>query len=237
MDSLASASRFQTTSWTLILQARTSRQELERFLGIYWRPVYAYLRRKGKSRDDAADLTQGFVAKVIEKDLIGQADPDRGRFRSFLLKSLRRFAIDKYREDNGRDGDRPPRVLVDPADLDAAEPGKSEDPSSAFDRQWATTVLEIVVERLRAACESDGLQPHWRVFEDQVMRKARGCEPAPVEELIEALGARDRDEIYSMLNTVKRKFRHVLRDVVAETVDDPAMLETELADLRRFLSI
>jgi hypothetical protein len=87
------------------------------------------------------------------------------------------------------------------------------------------------------AAGRSGLQRHWRDFEGQVLRKARGCEPAPVEELIAALGARDRDEIYSMLSTVKRKFRQVLRDVVAETVDDPARLETELANLRRFLAV
>jgi DNA-directed RNA polymerase specialized sigma24 family protein len=237
LDTTASASRFQTTSWTLILRARTSRQELERFIGAYWRPVYAYLRRKGKSREDAADLTQGFVAKVIEDDLVGQANPDRGRFRSFLLKSLDHFVIDERRREYGRDGDRPVVVPEDPDVLRAAEPRSGEDPAVAFDRQWATTVLEIVVDRLRAACESEGLQRHWRVFEDQVLRKARGNKPAPVEELIEALGARDRDEIYSMLNSVKRKFRQILRDVVAETVDDSAMLDVELADLRRFLSI
>ncbi len=238
MDSLASASRFQTTNWTLILQARTSPQELERFLVAYWRPVYAYLRRKGKSREDAADLTQGFVAKFIENDLIRPADPDRGRFRSFLLKSLGRFIIDEHRRVHGRDGTRPATIVPDDAAaLDAAEPRSGEDPSDAFDRQWATTILELVVERLRATCQSEGLQRHWRVFEDQVLRKARGCEPAPVDELIAALGARDRDEIYSMLNSVKRKFKSVLRDVVAETVDDPSMLDTELADLRRFLAI
>jgi len=222
------------------VRAQSSREGLEQLLGVYWSPVYAYLRRKGKCREDASDITQAFLADVVVKrDLIGKADPDRGRFRAFLQAALKRFVIDKYREEFGRGGQRSP-VLVpqDGASLAAAEPIASDDPTRAFDRQWATTVLEITVGRLDAACTREGLDRHWKVFEQRLLGPVRnGCEPTPFDGLVELVGASDREEIYSMLHTIKRKFRAMLREVVAETLEDQAELDKELASLRVFLAL
>jgi RNA polymerase sigma-70 factor (ECF subfamily) len=240
VDARETAGRFQTTSWTLVVRARSSRDDLERLLAVYWSPVYAYLRRQGQSAQDAADLTQGFLTEVVlKRDLIGQADPERGRFRSFLLKALKNFVVDEYRREAGRNGGRPTAFVPDdPAVLGAAEPSEADDPTRAYDRQWATTVLGIVLERLRGACDRDGLGPHWKVFEGRVLGPIRhGGDPEPVEDLVRLVGARDRDEIYSMQNSVKRKFKAVLREVVAETVEDPAELDAELAELRGILSL
>jgi len=222
----------------MVVRARSSPEELARLLAVYWSPVYAYLRRRGHDPHEASDLTQGFLADVVlERDLISHADPERGRFRSFLLAALKNFVIDEHRRRAGRDGARPTAFVPDdPAVLVAAEPSEADDPSRAFDRQWATTVLGIVLERLREACDREGLGPHWTVFEGRVLGPIRyGCEPVPVEDLIRSVGARDRDEVYSMQNSVKRKFRAVLREVVAETVDDQTELDTELAELRGLL--
>ena len=240
METKGSGDQFQTTSWTLIVQARSSREDLGRLLAAYWSPVYAYLRRQGHSPEDAADLTQGFLADIVlKRDLIGQADPDRGRFRSYLLAALKNFVIDEHRREAGRGDSRPISFVPDdPAALEAAEPGENDDPTRAFDCQWATTVLGIVLERLREACERDGLGPHWTVFEGRVLGPIRhGCTPVPVEELVRSLGVRDRDEIYSMQNSVKRRFKTTLRRVVAKTVDDPADADAEIADLRKILSL
>jgi RNA polymerase sigma-70 factor (ECF subfamily) len=240
VDTGQTASRFQTTSWTLVVQARSSREDLERLLGLYWSPVYAYLRRRGQRPQDAADLSQGFLIDVVlKRDLIGQADPERGRFRSFLLAALKNYVIDEHRREAGRDGERPTAfVPEDPAALEAAEPSEADDPTRAFDRQWAATILGVVLERLREACEREGLGGHWAVFEGRILRPVRhGCEPVPVEDLVRSVGAHDRDDIYSMQNSVKRKFRAVLREVVAETVDNPAELDAELAEVRNLLSV
>ncbi len=233
MDSQATASRFQTTSWTLILRARSSPKQVADVLATYWRPVYGYLRRKGQSRQDAADLTQGFLTKVLEDDLIGRADRDRGKFRTFLLSCLNSFVIDEYR------GRRGPRLVpAEPSELDAAEPEESDDPFRAFDHQWAATILQIAIERLRTACESEGLHRHWQVFEKRLLQPVcHGCDPVPVEDLAASLGVADRDEVYSMLYTVKRKFRQILREAVSETVDDPALLDDEVAHLRSLLTM
>lgn len=240
MNQPETASRFHTTSWTLIVRARASRADLEELLSIYWSPVYAYLRRRGHDSHDAADLTQGFLWDVVlDRALIERADPNRGRFRSFLLSALDRFVIDEHRREFGREGTRPKMLMPsDPEALAQAEPDVAADPAQAFDRQWAATVLDIALQRLEEACYRDGLAAHWRVFEARVIHPAlTGTEPASIDSLVASVDARGPEEVSSMLHTVKRKFRQVLRDAVAETVDDTADLELELGELRRFLAV
>ena len=234
------ASRFQTTSWTLIVRARASRADLQELLSVYWSPVYAYLRRRGYDPHDAADLTQGFLSEVVlDRGFVERADPDLGRFRSFLLSALSKFVIDEHRRVSGRYGTRPKMLIPsDPEALAQAEPDVTEDPTRAFDRQWAATVIGIVLKRLESACQREGLESHWQAFEARVIRPAvYGSQPASIESLVSCLGARSPEEVSSMLHTVKRKFRRVLRDTVAETLDGAADLELELAELRRFLSV
>lgn len=234
------ASRFQTTSWTLIVRARASRADLQELLSVYWSPVYAYLRRSGHDPHDAADLTQGFLSEVVlDRGFVERADPSRGRFRSFLLSALSKFVIDEHRREFGREGKRPKMLIPsDPEALAQAEPNILADPAQAFERQWAATVLDIALQRLEEACHRDGLAPHWQVFEARVVHPAlSGAEPASIDSLVTSFDARGPEEVSSMLHTVKRKFRQVLRDAVAETVDDTADLELELGELRRFLAV
>ncbi len=234
------ASRFQTTSWTLISRACGSAQDLEQLLEMYWSPVYAFLRRQGHGPHDAADLTQGFLTEIVlERNFIERADPDRGRFRAFLLSALRKFVVDEYRRVRGREGKRARMLIPDnPAVLAQVEPNITEDPVRVFDRQWAATVLGIALQRLEDACQREGLRSHWVVFEARVKFPALyGSEPATIDSLLRSVDARGPEEISSMLYTVKRKFRGVLRDVVAETLDDPNDIESELANLNRFLTV
>ncbi|MHC5047178.1 MAG: RNA polymerase sigma factor [Planctomycetota bacterium] len=238
MDPQQTASRFQTTSWTLIRRAGTSPEELEALLSRYWSPVYAYLRRTGQSPEDAADLTQGFLTKVIEdRKLITRADSGRGRFRSFLLVALNNFVADRVRAQRGRYGSRPKKFVPDdPRVLETVEPSEHDDPAKAFDRQWAATVFANILERLEADCRAQGLERHWKVFEARQVRPAlHAVEPMPVEELVVTVGARDRDEIYSMQRSVKRKFEQTAYEVVGQTVDGPGEVAHELEDLRQFL--
>ena len=134
MTSRQTSSRFHTTSWTLVRRAESSPEHLEALLAAYWSPAYAYLRRKGHQPADANDLTQGFLTKIIEKrDLIMKADPDRGRFRTYLLSSLNNFVVDTIREETGRNGTRPRCVPDDPKQFEDAEPREQDDPTRAFD--------------------------------------------------------------------------------------------------------
>ena len=237
------ASHFRTTSWTLIARARHSPGDLETLLARYWSPVYAYLRRHGQTPEDAADLTQAFLADVVlDRDLVSRADPDAGRFRSFLITSLKRFVIDQHRHARGRDASSPRRratfVPDDPDLLNAAEPDHTDDPGRAFDRQWAATVLDTALQRVHADCQQNGMARQWSAFEARVMRPiTHDCNPLPIDNLVDSLSAAGPQEIYSMLQTIKRKLQRELREVVAETVAEPEDVDRELADLRRFLAI
>jgi DNA-directed RNA polymerase specialized sigma24 family protein len=233
------ASQFRTTSWTLIARAPHSEADMEALLKRYWSPVYAYLRRKGCERHEAEDLTQEFLLKkVLERDLLERADEARGRFRSFLKRSLEHFVVDVHRSSHGRDGSRG-RMLVpdDPQALSAAEPGEGEDPARAFDRQWAAAVLSSALERVEAACRADGMERQWTAFEARMLRPVlHGCAPTPIEELVDGLAARDRQEIYSMLQTIKRKINSEVRELIAETVEAPEDVRAELDELQTFLA-
>lgn len=240
METGRTAMPFRTTSWTLIVRARASQTDLEELLRRYWGPVYAFLRRTGRSRHEAEDLTQAFLSDVVlRRDLIGRADPERGRFRSYLLTALKRFVIDVHRHESG-DGVAHRSVFVprDSSELAAMEPAESDDPARAFDRQWAATVFQAALERTEAACNAKGMNRHWRAFESRIVRPMlHGCEAMPTEDLMAELEVREPQEIYDMIRTVKRKVRGSLRDVIEETVEDPSEIEEELGELREYLAV
>lgn len=227
---------FETTSWTLVLSARQSPAALGALLELYWSPVYAYLRRSGYGRDDAAELTQDFIAEVmLRRDLIGRADPSQGRFRSFLKTSLRNFIVDQRRSRAARDGAHAPVALGEAA-LQAAEPGADADPADAYDRQWAKAVLTIALERVRSDCGRERLEAHWIAFERRVLVPgAQGGAPPSLESLAEEMGLGSADRVASMIFTVKRKLRSAIRQAVAETVSTPHDLDAEVAAVRRAL--
>ncbi|MHC4422863.1 MAG: hypothetical protein ACYS1E_20050, partial [Planctomycetota bacterium] len=145
--------------------------------------------------------------------------------------------IDEHRREHGRTGRRPSvSIPVEHQVLEAAEPDESDDPVRAFERQWATTVLNLVTEEVEADCQRRGLEAHWAIYEARILRPAcSGCEPVAVNELAREHGVREA-EVYSMLNTVKRKVRNAVESVVLETVEDPEDLDAELAELGRVLS-
>lgn len=226
---------FDSTSWSLILRAQHDPGDLERLLRAYWSPVYAYVRRKGFSTHDASDLTQDFLTQVVlGRDFLGRADEKRGAFRAFIKTSLRNFLIDHRRRNARRRAD----VSLDEPALQAAtgaEAGRDDDaPSEAFDRQWAAAALAVTVDRLRAGCEADGLEPHWRAFELNILRPiTTGARPLPMDEVARLVGARDATHASNMIVSIKRRFRATLRKVVAETVADPAQVEEEIALMKR----
>jgi RNA polymerase sigma-70 factor (ECF subfamily) len=250
-----SAASFHSTVWSLVLGARVDRVALENLLRGYWSPVYAFIRRQGYSGHDASDLTQEFLAQVVlGRDLIGRADPDRGRFRSFLKQALRNFLIDQHRLGKHHKGKaqrhapgtpRAQAVMSDPhqghgvpvKSLDEtdspAAPAVVEDTAGTFDRAWAATVIEITVNRLEEACMADGMDAHWTAFELNVLGPAlRKTRPLAMDDLAKTVGAIDAMQASNMLQTVKRRFRRTLREVVAETVGDPELVDQELDELR-----
>src|SRR5437660_12132502 len=165
MHTLAGSSQFPTTRWTLVVAAGDPHREETRSALVslcenYWYPLYAYLRRRGYPADQAQDLAQEFFIRVLEGQYLDRADPDKGRFRSFLLTSLKFFAADE--------GDRQRALkrgggMVVPLEFSSGEeryqrePAHDETPERIFERRWALSVLDRVVETLR-----DELAQHGR---------------------------------------------------------------------------
>ncbi len=236
---------FSTTCWTLVRGAGVDHSELEKLLRAYWSPIYAFIRRKGYTEHDAADLTQEFMQSVVlGRDLVAKADPSRGRFRSYLKQALRNFLIDRHRAKVAR-GPTPVALPGTVRELDADGPGAGgpadESPearraSDAFDRQWAATVLRLTLQRVEAECLNDGLDRHWEAFERNIVRPTvRGATPLPLDTLAEKVGAGTADQASAMIQTIKRRFRRTLREVVLETIDSPDFVEDELATLKRLM--
>jgi len=232
---------FHTTSWALVISARADRGDLELLLRAYWSPVYAFIRKKGFGPHDAADLTQEFLADVlVGRDLIGKADQARGRFRSFLKTALRNFLIDHRRKAGSRKAS-PEFGLMQVEDAgqmadDGSQPAADE-PSNAFDRQWAAAVLALAIERVESSCKQEGLDQQWTAFRINVLGPlTKKTRPLTMENLAETVGATGPEQVSNMIQTVKRRFRRTLRQVVAETVNDPEQVEDELANLRTFFS-
>jgi RNA polymerase sigma-70 factor (ECF subfamily) len=241
VDPANTAASFQSTIWSLVLGARGDRAHLEQLLRSYWAPVYSFIRRQGYTGHDASDLTQEFLTQVVlGRDVIGRADPTRGRFRAFLKQALRNFLIDQHRLGKAHKGGKP-----GPDASPAAHPAQLEDSTDpeiagrelerSFDRVWAATVIEITLNRLEERCLADGLDAHWKAFGINVLGPAvRRTSPLPLNELARLVGAVDESQASNMLQTVKRRFRRMLREVVAETVSDGAHVEEELAELRAY---
>lgn len=243
MDPDQTAAEFQTTQWSLVCGARVDRSGLEHLLRLYWSPVYAFIRRQGYSGHDASDLTQEFLAQVvIGRDIIGKADPARGRFRSFLKQSLRNFLIDQHRTHRhsrgGAPGPNRPAVVQFPDDLGEADASGriSEGFSRAFDREWAATIVQITLQRLEDASRQEGLSAHWEAFRTNVLGPTLWKTHAlDMAELARRVGAADAAQASNMVQTMKRRFRRMLREVVGETVAGPEQVEAELAELRNYI--
>ncbi len=236
---------FERTRWTEILDARTMdadrrRRAVGEVMARYWKPVYAYLRRKGMGNEEAKDLTQGFFAEVLlGRELIQRADRARGRFRTFLLTALDHFITSDHRKKAA--GIRRPEggvlALDAMADGPPPVPAKSAKPDEAFTHAWALQLLEEVLEAVEAACRQAGQAKHWEVFRRTVAEPAlSGAEVPALSQLCEELGIEGPGRASNMNVTVKRRFRSVLRARVRESVASDDDVEAEIRDLMEILS-
>ena len=231
--------RFHTTRWSLILSSidkeggeDKARAALSHLCRIYWRPIFAFICRSGRSPEDAQDLTQEFFLMVTKGSLLERADPERGRFRSLLLKSLQNFLIDGHTKSRAlkRGGDvefvswddwmaeAPSRLSVSATALESWSPEK------VFDVRWAATVAEQALHRLQEECESRGRR---RVFD--ALGRSLTAERGEVsyEAHARELGVKAED-VKRLLHQMRRRYREVLREAVAETVERPDEVDDEL---------
>jgi RNA polymerase sigma factor (sigma-70 family) len=222
----------------MVIAATSDSKVLQNLLHAYWGPIYAYIRRTGASKDEAADLAQEFVAQIVlERKLIERADPERGRFRTFLKSALRNFLIDQHRRSTAR-GRSPPKPPLTGLTLEELEPSQNDEPASAFDRQWAATILSLALQRTEHSCLSAGQHIHWAAFKAAIIDPALGHSTQPsLQEVAQRLNIDDAEHASSMVQTVRRKFKRALREVVEDTLHDPTLADDELSDLKRFLGV
>jgi DNA-directed RNA polymerase specialized sigma24 family protein len=236
-----SRSRFATTSWTLIRAAASdsgtqSHPALATVCQIYWHPVYAFIRRNGHDPDRAQDLTQEFFARLIEKNYLEGADQERGKFRSFLLASVKYFlANENDRVRAVKRGGRHRIVSVDSAEAERwyiPATASEVTPERLFERRWALTVLDRVMKKLRQEYAESGKTAH---FENIVVFLMRDSSTIRYELLASKTGLTEgalRMAVYRL----KQKYRATLRAEIAQTVDTEADIDSEIQFLMTVLS-
>ena len=169
MHTLSGPSQFPTTRWTLVVaagdpQRKEARSALVSLCEGYWYPLYAYLRRRGYPADQAQDLTQEFFIRILEGRYLDRADPEKGRFRSFLLTSLKFFVADeqdRQRAHKRGGGMVVPLEFPSGEDRYQREPAHDETPERIFERRWALSVLDRVVDKLRSEFVQQGRAQHF----------------------------------------------------------------------------
>jgi RNA polymerase sigma factor (sigma-70 family) len=227
--------RFETTQWSIVLAAGRgggggSRDALAALCESYSYPVYAYVRRCGHGADEAEDLTQAFFAALIEKRFLSAADPERGRFRSFLLAAVAHFlANERDREAALKRGGGRVVVSLDAGDAEwryGREPSHEETPERVFERRWALTLLDRTLARLRAESERAG---HGARFE-RLKGFLTGEGGGGYAEAAAGLGLSEGAAKVAV-HRLRRRYRELLRDEIARTLADPAAVDDELREL------
>jgi RNA polymerase sigma factor (sigma-70 family) len=229
--------RFATTRWTVVLAAggdpaaQQTRDAMSSLAHTYWFPLYGFVRRQGYSAQDAEDLTQEFIARLIEKQDLADIDPAKGRFRSFLLASLRHFLSNQRDRERAikRGGDRN-LIALDQMDAEARyqlEPATDVTPERLFDRRWALALLDQVFRRLRDDYARTG-----RTGVYDALKPVLLADPdVPTYAILGQQLAMSETAIKVAVHRLRTRFRQLLREEVAQTVAADADLDAELNDL------
>jgi DNA-directed RNA polymerase specialized sigma24 family protein len=233
---------FTTTRWSLVLAGASSdgdqqksAQALAELCRTYWRPIFSYVCRRGYSNEDAQDITQDFFLMVLKTNWLQQADQNRGRFRSLLLKSLQNFLhnLTDTKQTLKRGGgvefvswdawmaEAPSQLSFSSRALDSLPPER------LFDLRWAATVVDHALRRLREECEGKG---RLRLFEG--LRDYLAAEHADISyaNLGASLGVADT-VVKKQLHNLRQRYRWLLRDEVAHTVANPSDVDDEIRHL------
>ena len=227
---------FATTHWTAVLAAgRTSSPQadvaLEELCRTYWYPLYDYVRRQGHSREDAEDLTQGFFARLLEKNYLEGVTSDKGKFRAFLLVAVKRFLANEwdYANRQKRGGGVTPLSL----DWQAADtryqinPADHLSPDKLYDRAWAVIMLERVITRLR---DENGAEGKASLYEQLKPFLMMGKSEIPYAQAAAALKLTE-GAVRVAVHRLRRRYRELLREEITQTLADPAQADEEMQAL------
>ena len=227
---------FATTHWTVVLAAgkqRTPQSDLalEQLCKTYWFSLYAYVRRRGHTKADAEDSVQAFFARFLAKNYLEGLSAERGRFRAFLLAALKNFLANEWKKSQRlKRGGGEATLSLDWESADskfqvasAVEPS----PDKVFDREWALALLAKVIERLQAECAADG---KGKLFEQLKVFLAAGKGESAHGEVAKSLGM-EEGAVRVAVHRLRKRYRQLLRDEIANTLSDPAMVDEEMQAL------
>jgi len=212
-------------------QDSRSGEALETLCRAYWYPLYAFIRRQGSAPADAEDLTQGFFARFLEKHYLKSVNPDKGKFRSFLLASLKHFlANERDRVRTKKRGGGAIHLSLDAATAETRylqEPIDAMTPEKIFDREWALTLLELVLARLRRDFRDEDKAA---LFEELKVVLTAGKGAVSHAEIAAKLGMSE-GAVKVAAHRMRRRYRELLKEEIAQTVTGPEQVEEEIRAL------
>ena len=232
---------FVTTHWSMVVKAGRSdtplaRAALEKLCRTYWFPLYAYVRRRGQSVEDAQDLTQEFFARVLERHWLARADQAKGRFRTFLLTAMERFLAnewDKARALKRGGGQRTVPIQLDTAETRyGVEPADTQTPEQAFEYRWALVLLDEVVGQLETEFRR---RDQGDLFAALKPCLVGGRAAQPYAELAAKLSI-EEGAVKVTVHRLRQRYRELLRAEIANTVASPGEVEAEMRHLFNVLT-
>jgi RNA polymerase sigma-70 factor (ECF subfamily) len=237
----APAGCFVTTHWSVVVTAghsdtQRAQAAIEKLCRAYWFPLYAYVRRRGHSVEDAQDLTQEFFARVLEHNWLARADQAKGRFRTFLLTAMERFLAnewDKMRALKRGGGQRNIPIQLDTAETRyGVDPADTRTPEQAFEYRWALTLLDEVVSQLEAEFRAEGRADLFASLKPCLVGDRAS---QPYAELAAKLGM-EEGAVKVAVHRLRQRYRELLRAEIANTVASPGEVDAEMHHLFNVLT-
>jgi RNA polymerase sigma-70 factor (ECF subfamily) len=236
----AAATRFTTTNWSVVVSAADAsspegRAALEALCRAYWYPLYAFIRRRGSQPTEAQDLTQAFFARLFEKGYLSAVDRRKGKFRSFLLAALEHFLANEWR--NAHAQKRGGGVAFISLDTLAERQyeqltGPNLTPEKLFEQQWATTLLEQVLTKLRKEFQAEGKGPLFESLKTFLTGQKHSVSYAALSTELATTEA----ALKMAVSRMRRRYGELLRAEIANTVSSPEEVDEELRALFAALS-
>jgi len=234
---------FLTTHWSLIENIQSSddknRDLIGLLLGKYWKPVYCYLRQKGYDNEQAKDLTQGFFHEIVlNLNLIQRADQSKGRFRSFLLYALNQYLMNEERRQTAQKHIPKDRIVSLNAIEEPVLPQSiiESGPEDSYNYAWVSALLDQVLSEVKRKCCEGGMETHWCVFRERVVKPMlNNSEPPSLTDICEEYGIESQKKASNMIVTVKRRFQGTLRQYIRSTVASESRMDDELREIMKFL--
>ena len=225
---------FETTQWTLVVRAAEresveAQQALGQLCEKYWRPLFQYARRRTRDDATASDSVQAFIARLIEKDFLKVADSERGKFRSFLIVSFKRFLYQEQISKNAKKrGGGQPNLSLDQREDDdrKMEPADTLTADQEFQRQWARTVLQLVMEQLENDYQKQGKLKQFQQLKPFIAR-AEGQNYQAVADQLQMTPSAAR----MAASRLRDHFRQLLRQEITQTVSSQQHVDEEIRDL------